>query len=131
MKDYRSMEAGPEMDLAVWRAVMAHSDSDAFIEDRAEHLAPGEKPHLVVCWELEGGSFERWEPSSNIANAWRVIHQLQSNGFSWSVSDNVGPKDSPWPWGCSASFGDFTATAPPLFEPLAICRAALIAKSAP
>jgi hypothetical protein len=129
MKDYRSMEAGPEMDLAVWRAVMAHSDSDAFIEDRAEHLAPGEKPHLVVCWELEGGSFERWSPSSNIAHAMEVVENIgyqfmthMYGPFCLSMHDHNGT------W--FASFGAHHSgeCATPAY---AICRAVLLAKSAP
>ena len=73
------MTPSPALDLLVFRAyqkMQDNHDGDAFIEDRPNHLLPNEKPHLMVCWELEGGSFEAWSPSTQMAHAWALVEML-------------------------------------------------------
>lgn len=109
----------PALDLLLYRKVMANLDGDAYIEDRPEHLLPGEKPHLLVCWDLEGGSFEKWSPSTCMSDTWDIIKKLSL------LDPRIGCQHQ---HGCAPVFTVELVGYKPVSAPsaeLAICLAAL------
>ncbi len=86
------MKAGRELDARVAEEVMGWKvDREAWTVAKPHK----EKPDTFWCVPLIEGYWGAWNPSTHIADAWRVVEKLNSDGYiveivndcvAWSVS---------------------------------------------
>ena len=82
--------------------------------------------HRVFTRSPWKGEADRWEPSSNISDAWSVIDEIRS----WVGTDKDDLKDKNWVnafWHQMLQLGMYTYCMPREVAAYTICRAALLA----
>jgi hypothetical protein len=142
MKDYANMEAGPELDRLIAKEVMGWEPLLVSDRDPTPHfwhdpsgVTVNRRTHPACTDDTQ------FRPSTNIAHAWEVVERMSVHhnpsapalwhnlitGFSTipGLEDKKSADGHP-----VYSFTKVLAHAPHLAS-LAICRAALLAKSAP
>lgn len=122
MTDWRTLPAGVELDRLVADRVMGWASYS--YGDMPERSADGA---IFDGEPLHGSGLVPFQPSTDIADAWRVVEAMRGLGFAVDICDVAISSTVPL-WAVSF-FPAGPDTEPPNEHsaPLAICRAALAA----